>query len=106
MKNGKKRLPLLALLVTLSPCHLVTLSVCLLSGCVHLWGDLPAIGTEGSTAKKPTTPHSEQHLDDRETAELCLTLAEELEKNGREVEAIAQYEKAREKDPRLSGRVS
>ena len=46
--------------------------------------------------------HRETDLPPRQAAEVCLAAAQELEKNGREIDAIAQYEKAREHNPRLT----
>jgi Tfp pilus assembly protein PilF len=67
----------------------------LLPGCQTPGGFLgTTLSTEGETrASRP------KELPPEQTAELAQAAAEELEKQGHEVEAIAQYENARQHDP-------
>ena len=44
---------------------------------------------------------AERDLPASKSAKLCLTLAADLEKNGHDLEAAAEYEKARQYDPKL-----
>ncbi len=65
---------------------------------------LPIPGTDLVPVSKVAEPVAKASLElppDR-AAELCLVTAQELEKQGHEAEAILQYEKARQHNPRLT----
>lgn len=76
---------------------------------VGLLGVVPQTGCFTSLWMAPSTasrsdhpPHrGKQELPANEAAELCRTWAEALEKEGHLAEAAAQYEKARQRNPRL-----
>lgn len=53
-----------------------------------------------------TAPKQAQELPGKPSAQIHFTMAEEMEKNGKDVDAILYYEKARELDPSLSDRAS
>jgi Flp pilus assembly protein TadD len=72
---------------------------------MHWWGESSPDATAWTTSKPTVTARDEQELPPEQAAELWLVLAEQLDKNGREIEAILQYEKARQKDPHLEERV-
>ncbi|MBV9123600.1 MAG: tetratricopeptide repeat protein [Planctomycetes bacterium] len=67
-------------------------------GCVSL----PLTGPEAGTPPPPPNPPagSQAELPPEKAAEVCLATAQLLEKNGQEAEAILQYEKARQCNPR------
>jgi Tfp pilus assembly protein PilF len=70
-------------------------AIFLQAGCVTSGGfDPPATTLVETRASKPKELPADQ------TAELCQAAAEELEKQGLNADAAAQYEKARERDPR------
>jgi Tfp pilus assembly protein PilF len=56
------------------------------------------------TAGKPSEPVAKApiELPPERAGEVCLAAAQELEKTGYETDAIAQYEKARQQNPRLT----
>jgi Tfp pilus assembly protein PilF len=73
-------------------------------GCLNfnLWQDAiipPIPGGESSEASKA-------ELSNRESAKVNLGLAENMEKNGHPLEAIAFFEKTRQLDPRLQNKVA
>jgi Tfp pilus assembly protein PilF len=74
------------------------------TGCMSL--------TQPSNQLVPAIPGGEsseaanRELPNRDQAKINVNLAEGMEKNGHPVEAIALYEKARQLDPKLQGKVS
>ena len=74
------------------------------SGCVST-GVLP-----GADATKPAAPDARasrpKELPPDKTAELCQAAGEEMERRGLDADAAAQYEKARQSDPRRDAVVS
>src|SRR5438132_1045602 len=73
-------------------------------------GSLPGVGCLNPrtvpdlppTAPTPTASTSAKNdLPSKDSAKVCLTLAEEFEKNGHDADAIGQYERARGYDPSL-----
>ncbi len=70
---------------------LLWLACCSLAGCI------PMGKRDASVIAEPGQPHE---LPPRQAAELCEVAGRELEQNAREAEAIAQYERARQLDPK------
>jgi tetratricopeptide (TPR) repeat protein len=66
------------------------------AGCTPMT-TLPALPTHSDPAALGKAPP----LPPRKTAEVCLSVGESLEKAGHDVEAIGQYEKARQENPSL-----
>ncbi len=76
-------------------------------GCMLLdWSGSGHETNAASSGSPPAAVRARQELPPEEAAELWFTLAQELEKSGRETEAIVQYEKARQKKPQLDDQVS
>lgn len=80
------------------------------NGCLHSsFGDLKLPKSLGGVAK-PTegtaSTVSETELSGKPAATLALTMAEELEKAGKDGDAIAFYEKARAADPAANAKAS
>ncbi len=71
------------------------------TGCLHTpFGDVKLPKSLGGTPSPGTpTPPGEGDLTGKQAATLSMTMAEQLEKNGKDRDAIAYYEKAREADP-------
>ncbi|QEL14376.1 tetratricopeptide repeat protein [Limnoglobus roseus] len=75
------------------------------SGCLHTpFGDIKVPKSMGGTATSSSnantiTPPTEGNLTGKQAATLSTTLAEQLEKEGKERDAITYYEKARDSDP-------
>lgn len=79
------------------------------TGCVNRtagggWS-VPSWGESKSPAGNVPTASAED-LPGKESAALCLNMAESLEKDGKEAEAIAYYERARTLDPSLGERAA
>lgn len=57
------------------------------------------------TAGTPGTPGTKvEELPGKQSAALCLSMAESLEKEGKEADAVAYYERARQQDPAIGER--
>jgi Flp pilus assembly protein TadD len=78
------------------------------NGCLHTKiGDLKLPKSIGGVSKPAdTSTISEAELSGKPAATLALTMAEELEKAGKDGDAIAYYEKARTTDPTVNGKAS
>jgi tetratricopeptide (TPR) repeat protein len=81
------------------------------SGCVHPqssgggWTGSP-IRSE-TAAMAPGAPAAKaEELPGKQSAALCLTMAESLEKDGKEADAVGYYERARQLDPSLCDRAA
>jgi Tfp pilus assembly protein PilF len=74
------------------------LGVGLHAGCMST-GNHTASPTGSAVASNPGT--EERQLPASKSAKLCLTVAADLERNGHDAEAAAEYEKARQYDPKL-----
>jgi Tfp pilus assembly protein PilF len=71
-----------------------------------LGGSDPLAGPRNSGFTPPTTPTASDTLPGKQSAELCLVMAESLERTDKEIDAIAYYEKAREQDPTVAERAA
>src|SRR5262245_42062343 len=67
-------------------------------GCLNP-GTVPDLPPAGSAPASSTSAKNE--LPSKDSAKVCLALAEDFEKNGHDAEAIGQYERARGYDPSL-----
>lgn len=76
-------------------------------GCVH-----PSSGLNGLTGggwsdrSSATTAPAAPELPAKPAAALCLSMAQNLEKDGKDADAVGYYERARELDPSLQDRAS
>ena len=78
-------------------------------GCFNTKSGQPTSLFGGSDRKEPSAPNHEpkaQELAGKPAATLLITMAEGLEKEGKDVESIAYYERARELDITLGDRAS
>lgn len=78
-------------------------------GCFHPKSATSLFGTSNGKDPSPSVAiqqPKEQELPGKPAAALLLNMAEGLEKDGKEFEAIAYYERVRELDPSLSDRCS
>lgn len=65
-------------------------------------GNRPQINASNSTPMQPV----QQELSDKPAGALLISMAEGLEKGGKDLEAITYYERAREMDPKLYDRAT
>lgn len=84
------------------------------TGCTHtspkkasaLLGNTESLGGPTGGGATPTTEAASGDLPGKQSAALCLVMAEDLEKADKDVEAVAYYEKARELDPTATERAA
>jgi len=69
-------------------------SLALIAGCA---------GGQGSQRSGVQPPPGSQDLPPNQAAEVCFATARELEENGFDAQAIVQYERARQFNPRIAG---
>lgn len=82
------------------------------SGCMHnRAGTMTSLLTGADSLAGPTgggasaaNEHAASDLPGKQSANLCIVMAESLEKSDKDIEAIAYYERAREQDPTVSER--
>lgn len=78
----------------------------LATGCVHRPGAATAWPETKSTSLSTGMPKEAQDLAPNVSANLCMSMAESLEKEGKESDALVYYEKARQLSPALNDRAS
>lgn len=81
------------------------------SGCVHHQsaggtGSGPVLPAETAAAPTGTPGTKVEELPGKQSAALCLTMAESLEKDGKEADAVGYYERARQLDAGLNERAA
>ena len=78
------------------------------SGCLHQSSSPLGISAAAwsDQSATPATPATVQDLQAKPAAMLCLNMAESLEKEGKDAEAVGYYERARELDPAIHDRIA
>ncbi|MBA4190550.1 MAG: hypothetical protein C0467_21395 [Planctomycetaceae bacterium] len=92
---------------------LILVIVATSTGCTHnraanmtgLLGGGESLNGPTSSTPTPTSESASSELPNKQSANLCLVMAESLERADKEVEAVAYYERGRELDPTSAERV-